>query len=590
MVPEGLVLLTSVAFAVAMLTLARRGVLVQELPAVEGLARVDTLCLDKTGTLTEGRLTFGSYELIGSVTPGDALPGGTTPDDACATGKDDVRAALGALAGRPDPNSTLLALREAFAAPHGWQAEQVVAFSSARKWSSVRFADRGTWVLGAPEVVLASPEAQPVLRRAEELAGQGRRVLVLARATGAAPSSPSPPSSPPSSSSSSPPPPPSPSPSPSSSNASRTAPELPNVRPLALLMFDERIRPDAADTLDFFARQQIAIKVISGDSPRTLRAVATRVGVPGADRVVDARDLPDDPAALGPLLAEHSVFGRVPPHQKRAMVQALRAGGHVVAMTGDGVNDALALKDADIGVAMGSGASATRAVAQLVLVDNRFDRLPGVVAEGRKVMANIERVAGLFVVKNLYSAILSLSVAVAALPYPFLPRQLTVISTLTIGLPAFILALAPNQQRFRPGFLRRVLRFSVPTGVLVGAGSFLSFWLARLLSLPENQARTAATITVLVAGLWILILLSRPPAAWKLALVAGMAGVFAAGLAVPVTRDFFELAVPLDGLAEATGIGIMVAAAATGVLRIAEGPLDLHRPSRSQPGESQHIR
>lgn len=548
MVPEGLVLLTNVAFAVAVLTLARRGVLVQELPAVEGLARVDTLCLDKTGTLTEGRLTFAGFELVEDDLAEDdgAKDGGAK--DGGATGKDAVRSVLGALAARPDPNSTLLALREAIAAPEGWQADRSVAFSSARKWSSVQFVGRGTWVLGAPEVVLGSPTTRGVLRRAEKLAEQGRRVLVLARATDDA--------------------------APALADGG-PAPTLPEIRPVALLLFDERVRPDAASTLDYFARQQIAIKVISGDSPRTLRAVAARVGVPGAERVVDARQLPDDPAALADALAEHAVFGRVTPHQKRAMVRALQARGHVVAMTGDGVNDALALKDADLGVAMGSGASATRAVAQLVLVDNRFDRLPAVVAEGRRVMANIERVAGLFVVKNVYSAILSLAVAVAALPYPFLPRQLTVISMLTIGLPAFVLALAPNPQRFRPGFLRRVLRFSVPTGVFVGAGAFASYWLARLLSLPENQARTAATITVLVAGLWILVLLSRPLLAWKLVLVVSMGAVFAAGLTVPVVRDFLQLAVPLDGLAEATMIGIGVAAAATAVLRITEGPVTL---------------
>jgi cation-transporting ATPase E len=252
------------------------------------------------------------------------------------------------------------------------------------------------------------------------------------------------------------------------------------------------------------------------------------------------------------------------------MVRALQSRGHVVAMTGDGVNDALALKDADIGVAMGSGAPATRGVAQLVLVNNRFDRLPGVVGEGRRVMANIERVAGLFVVKNVYSAVLSLAVAVAAFPYPFLPRQLTVISTLTIGVPAFVLALAANRQRFRRGFLPRVLRFSIPAGVLVGAGSFGSYALARLLSLPQDQARTAAALTVLVAGLWILVLLSRPLVAWKLALVAAMAGIFALGLAVPVVRDFFQLAVPLDGFGEAVTIGGGVGLAATGVLRLVE--------------------
>ncbi len=451
-----------------------------------------------------------------------------------------VTAALGALAARPDPNSTLLALREAFDAPDGWSEEHAVAFSSARKWSGVSFTGRGSWLLGAPEVVLAGAGAPAVLRRAGELAAQGRRVLVLAF---------------------------------TEQPLARTPlPVLPDARPVALLRFEERIRPDAAATLGYFTQQGIAIKVISGDSPRTLAAVAAEVGVPGAERVVDARGLPDDAAAVAEAVAANTVFGRVTPQQKRAMVAGLQSRGHVVAMTGDGVNDALALKDADIGVAMGSGAPATRGVAQLVLVENRFDRLPGVVAEGRRVMANIERVAGLFVVKNVYSAILSLAVAVAALPYPFLPRQLTVISTLTIGVPAFVLALAANRQRFRPGFLTRVLRFSVPAGVLVGAGSFASYALARLLSVPQDQARTAATVTVLVAGLWILVLLSRPLVAWKFALVAAMAGIFVLGMAVPVVRDFLRLAVPLDGLGEAVAIGVGVGLAATAVQRLVDRP------------------
>ncbi|HET9653791.1 MAG TPA: HAD-IC family P-type ATPase [Kineosporiaceae bacterium] len=525
MVPEGLVLLTSVAFAVAALTLARRGVLVQELPAVEGLARVDVLCLDKTGTLTEGRLRFGGLE---------SLPAGG-PDPGTV---------LAALACRPDPNPTLLALREAFPDAPDWPARAAVPFSSARRWSAVDFDGHGGWVLGAPEAVLSGPQAgtdaPAVLERAGELAARGQRVLVLARTLDRLP------------------------------RPDGGPVRLPGREPAALLTFQERVRPDAAETLAYFAAQGIAIKVISGDSPRTLAAVAAQVGIPAGDQVVDARGLPDDPRDLAAVLRGHAVFGRVTPQQKRAMVRALQADGHVVAMTGDGVNDALALKDADIGVAMGSGAAATRGVAQLVLVGNRFDRLPGVVAEGRRVMGNIERVAGLFVVKNVYSAILSLAVAVAAFPFPFLPRQLTVISTLTIGLPAFVLALGRSRDRFRPGFLRRVLRFAVPTGVLVGAGAFTSYALARMLSLPQDQARTAATITVLVAGLWILALLSRPLVAWKLALVTAMAAVFVAGLAVPPVRDFFQLAVPLDGLGEALALGAGVAAGSTAVLRAAE--------------------
>jgi cation-transporting ATPase E len=243
------------------------------------------------------------------------------------------------------------------------------------------------------------------------------------------------------------------------------------------------------------------------------------------------------------------------------MVRALQSRGHVVAMTGDGVNDALALKDADIGVAMGSGAAATRAVAQLVLIDDRFAHLPSVVAEGRRVIANSERVASLFVVKNLYAALLALAVAVAGLPYPFLPRHLTVISSLTIGIPGFVLALAPNPTRYRPGFLYRVLRFSVPTGVITATGVFLSYRLARSLGGAPDEARTAACVTTVVAGLWVIVLLARPLKGWKLALVATMAGLFALCLVVPAARRFFALAVPISGLGESLAIGAATAAA-----------------------------
>jgi cation-transporting ATPase E len=242
------------------------------------------------------------------------------------------------------------------------------------------------------------------------------------------------------------------------------------------------------------------------------------------------------------------------------MVRALQSRGHVVAMTGDGVNDALALKDADIGVAMGSGAAATRAVARIVLVDDRFDSLPKVVAEGRRVIANVERVASLFVLKNVYSAILSLAVAVAALPYPFLPRQLTVISTLTVGVPAFFLALVPNQQRYRPGFLRRVVRRSVPAGVLIGLGVFASYALARTLGVSPAQAQTAACVTTMIAGLWVIFLLGHAQYLLKLVLVAAMGGLFLAGLAWPAAREFLQLSIPLVGLGPAVGIGVGVAA------------------------------
>jgi len=297
----------------------------------------------------------------------------------------------------------------------------------------------------------------------------------------------------------------------------------------------------------YFTEQGVALKVISGDNPRTVGAVAVQVGVPGvtsAADAVDARQLPEDVSDLAGVLEKRSAFGRVTPQQKREVVGALQSTGHVVAMTGDGVNDALALKDADIGVAMGNGSPATRAVAQLVLLDGKFSHLPDVVAEGRRVIANIERAANLFLVKNIYSLVLALITGITLAAYPLAPIQLTLISTLTIGVPGFVLALGPNKRRYVPGFLRRVLRFAIPTGIVTGVVAYLGYWLTRLLDPSAGVAggRTTATITVLIVSLWVLVVLARPLAGWKLLLVAGIAGIVAVIIAVPaLATDIFLL-------------------------------------------------
>ena len=243
-----------------------------------------------------------------------------------------------------------------------------------------------------------------------------------------------------------------------------------DVEPVALVCLEERIRGDAPDTIAYFADQGVAVKVISGDNPATVGAVAAKVGLLGETAPVDARTLPEDPEPLADVLEQSSVFGRVQPHQKRAMVHALQRRGHVVAMTGDGVNDVLALKDADVGVAMGSGSSASRGVAQVVLLDDSFASMPRVVAEGRRVIGNVERVANLFVTKSVYALLLALAVGVAQRPFPFLPRHLTIVSSLTIGIPAFFLALGPNEERSRPGFVGRVARFAIPAGTVAAVG------------------------------------------------------------------------------------------------------------------------
>jgi cation-transporting ATPase E len=488
-VPQGLVLLTSVAFGVAAITLARRRVLVQQLPAVEGLARVDVLCIDKTGTLTDGTIAFDRMIQLDGQAP--------------------VVAALGALADDETRNATLGAIGQAFPPPGGWGRTAFVPFSSARKWSAATFAGHGTWVLGAPEMVLPG-EQQAHLSRAAELAADGHRVLVLAHADG-------PPHG-------------------------ESLP--PGLRAAAFVLLTERLRPDAAETLAYFTAQGVALKVISGDSPRTVGAVAARAGLPGSDTPVDARGLPEDQDELGRVMEEHTVFGRVTPHQKQAMVKALQARGHTVAMTGDGVNDVLALKLADLGIAMGSGAAATRAVAELVLLDGRFATLPGVVAEGRRVTANIERVANLFITKSVWAALLAVAAGVTLLPFPFLPRHLTIIDTLTIGVPSFFLALAPNSRRYLPGFVGRVLRFAIPAGVIVAAATFTAFALARAAGLSLAQQHTAAVLAAFILSLCVLVLLAIPLTWRRIVLVSAMVAGFALLFLLPAVRGFYALELP----------------------------------------------
>ncbi len=329
--------------------------------------------------------------------------------------------------------------------------------------------------------------------------------------------------------------------------------------PAALVVIRQRIRAEAADTLRYFAEQKVTTKVISGDNAVSVAAVARGLGLPGAEHPVDARTLPDEPEPLADLIEQNQIFGRVGPQQKRAMVGALQRRGHTVAMTGDGVNDVLALKDADVGVAMGAGSPASRAVAQIVLLDNNFSALPSVVAEGRRVIGNIERVANLFLAKTAYSIPLALGVVATRVPYPFLPRHLTLISSLTIGIPAFFLALAPNTERAQPHFVRRVLRFAVPAGVIAAIVTTVSYQLARAVYDNNLRAETsAATVTLFLVALWTLAIIARPYTWWRILLVLAMAVCFALVLVVAPLQVFFEL--------ELVGVAVPWAAVALGVL------------------------
>ncbi|MBF6439162.1 cation-translocating P-type ATPase [Nocardia cyriacigeorgica] len=521
MVPEGLVLMTSIAFAVGVVRLGRRKCLVQELPAIEGLARVDVVCADKTGTLTENGMRLADLEVLGA---GDEA---------------EIRRALAAMAGDdPRPNASVQAIAEAVPDRPDWSYTAVAPFSSAKKWSGFSYGEHGNWLLGAPDVLLDAGSEDA--RRAEELGSSGLRILLLA-----------------------------------TSDRAVDAPDAPGVvTPAALVVLEQKVRPDARDTLDYFASQDVAIKVISGDNAVSVGAVAASLELPGGDHAVDARGLPEDRDALADVLDRETTFGRVRPDQKRAMVGALQSRGHTVAMTGDGVNDVLALKDADIGVAMGSGSPATRAVAQIVLLDNKFATLPYVVGEGRRVIGNIERVSNLFLTKTVYSVLLAFLVGLAGagsqifdyepIGYPFLPRHVTIAAWFTIGIPAFILSLAPNNERARPGFVGRVMRLAIPSGVVIGVATFVAYLIAY--AGPEAteqqtvQAGTTALITLIMIAVWVLAIVARPYVWWKVVLLGASVLAYLLLFTIPFTREFFKL--------DPSNVGLTTAAVVCGVVGI----------------------
>ncbi|MEU9382710.1 HAD-IC family P-type ATPase [Streptomyces sp. NPDC048279] len=513
MVPEGLVLLTSVAFAIGVIRLARQQCLVQELPAIEGLARVDTVCLDKTGTLTEGGMDVTELRALNGV------------DETY------VRKVLGSLGeSDPRPNASLQAIIDACPDSEDWRCVESLPFSSARKYSGATFSEGdgelSTWLLGAPDVLLGADD--PALAETVRLNEEGLRVLLLARAT-----------------------------------RDLDDPKVAQgAGATALVVLEQRLRPDAADTLRYFADQEVRAKVISGDNAVSVGAVAAKLGLSGT--TVDARRLPTEPGRMAEALDEGTVFGRVTPQQKREMVGALQSHGHTVAMTGDGVNDVLALKDADIGVSMGSGSEATRAVAQIVLLNNSFATLPSVVAEGRRVIGNITRVATLFLVKTVYSVLLAVLVVCWQVEYPFLPRHLTLLSTLTIGVPAFFLALAPNKERARPHFVRRVMRHSIPGGVLAGVATFVTYLLARHYYTGPGSLdaeTSAATLTLFLISMWVLAIIARPYTWWRVVLVASMGVAFVFVLAVPALQSFFALKL-VGTVMPWTAVGVAVVASA----------------------------
>ena len=487
MIPEGLVLLTSMAFLLAVVKLARQKVLVQQLPAVETLARVNVLMLDKTGTLTSGHMTMNELIILGDT----KLP---------------VRSVLLTMASRAT-SPTNAAMRKYLTDDERLAFADEIPFSSSRKWSALRI-NSVNYVLGAPEIVLGDDrEVMEALKQSSEIAGDGYRVMALARYEDW----------------------------PVDGKLSG------KVAPLALVVLSEQIRPDTSKTLSYFKQQGVEIKVISGDATTTVGAVAKRVGLVVSP--YDARKLPDyakQPKEFIKIVRQHNVFGRVTPEQKRQIAEALQASGEVVAMTGDGVNDALALKKADLGIAMASGSSATKAVAEVVLMDDKFSHLPSVLGEGRRVVANIERVANLFIIKNVYTAILALAVTVLGLAYPFQPSQITVLGALSIGIPAFFLALAPNNRRYQPGFLRRVLGFSVPTGAAIAVAMFSCYYiLLDIHHVNQAVASTSTLLTTMAVIMATLFELSRPVRGWKLGLIIMCGATFVLFVLIPPLASLF---------------------------------------------------
>ncbi len=508
LIPEGLVLLMSVTFAVAAVRLARRDTLIQQMSATESLASVDTICVDKTGTLTEGELNLVSIEFAEGVDP--------------AVGA----AVLGRFAASAgDRNKTL----ETIAARYPGDAGQVAAevpFSSEYKWSGVSLAGNGagagTFVLGAPDVLeeagaLVLPPALAAKLAAETAAG--RRVVAFGRSGEALP-------------------------------ADAAVSPAPRLAPVALVVLEETLREDAAATIEFMRRQEVDLKLISGDARATVTAVAYAVGVPRDAGVVEGPDLPDDPEALQEVALAATIFCRIKPEQKKSLVDALVSAGRYVAMIGDGVNDVPALKRARMAVAMGSGTQVTKGVADVVLLKDQFARLPEAIGEGRRIARNIHRLGRLYLTKTVYAATLIVLVAVPGFTFPFLPRHLTMAAFLTIGIPSFVLALAPSDgPLYRGRLLRALAAFAIPSGVATGIATIISFFLVDTVAGASlNAGRTAATTTLIVLGLAFVLLLERGPGrehiaiqSYMLAMVAGLGALYALILAAAPVREFFEL-------------------------------------------------
>jgi cation-transporting ATPase E len=534
LVPEGLVVLVSLTFAVSALRMARRGVLAQQLNAIESLASADVVCLDKTGTLTDAAL----HVL-------EAIPA----QDVQAAELERILAQAAASASLR--NATTEALAERFALPDGEAPQEPLAevpFASRRRWSGVQLGE-GTLLLGAPERF----ELGSLAAAAERERRRGRRVLAVARsaaplaAAGEAPDAPPPVNG-----------------ADRRPAATGDAPDAPpaDARLAGLVILAERLRPDARATVAFFAEQGVELKVLSGDNVQTAAAIARDAGIEIRD-VATGDALPRDPEQLKQVALRTTVFGRVAPHDKRRIVEALRDAGRYAAMVGDGVNDVPALKAARLAIAQGSGAQIAKGVADLVLVQGDFAAVPGLVAEGRRTLRNLQRVANLYATKSAFAAFLILTIGLTSTAYPLLPRHFSLAAALTIGIPTFFLALAPSQGDWRPErFGQRVARFAVPAGTLVGSGVVASYLFA-LHDLDERviEARTVATTVLIAAGLYLVVALESQTRMRRnvvTAMCAALGGAYVAVLAIPSLRHFFELVAPSAEMLVTAAVGAAI--------------------------------
>lgn len=492
MIPEGLILLTSTVLAVSVIRLSKSKVLVQELYCIETLARVDTLCLDKTGTITEGKMEVNKI----------------IPENINEKEFKEILAVLGKYS--EDNNATINAIRDGFSKENikqTWNVEKIVPFSSQKKWSGIEFKDKGSYIIGATEFILKE-KAEVYQEKINEYAND-YRVILLAH-----------------------------------SKKSFKDKELPeDIEVLGFVLITDKIRENAKETLKYFKEQGVDIRIISGDNPVTVSKIAKRAGVEGYEKYIDCTTLKDE-EDLKEASRKYKVFGRVTPNQKKELVKALQLDGHTVAMTGDGVNDIIALKEADCSIAMASGSDAARNVSQIVLLDSNFASMPKIVAEGRRTINNLERSASLFLTKTIYSTVLAILFVLISAKYPFMPIQLSLISLVCIGIPSFVLALEPNKERVKGKFIGNVISKALPTALTVIANIVIMVCVNKVCNFPSEIYSSICVFLTVLTGFLLLIKISRPFNALRATLLVVLVLIFT--VCCYVFNDWFSIVIDVQ--------------------------------------------